>query len=63
MFTWPQKLLKMVEVCEDPGINGDVNAIPEQHEHISICTSKGVCVQVAFGIRSIPASGAVFLWK
>lgn len=48
-FTWPQKLLEMVEVWEDPGINGDIGAIPQQHKHSSICSKQrelfllGVC--------------------
>lgn len=40
IFTWPQKLFEMVEVWEDPGINGDVGAIPQQYKHSSICSKQ-----------------------
>ena len=36
LFTWPQDLLKIVDSWEDPGINGEVRAIPWQHKHNSI---------------------------
>lgn len=39
-FTWPQKLLKMVEVWEDLDINGDVGVIPQQHKHSSNCSKQ-----------------------
>lgn len=56
-FTWPQKLLEMVEVWEDPDINGDVGVIPQQHKHSSICSKQRklvllLCVQVAFEVWS-----------
>lgn len=56
-FTWPQKLLEMVEVWEDPDINGDVEVIPQQHKHSSICSKQRksvllLCVQVALEVWS-----------
>lgn len=56
-FTWPQKLLEMVEVWEDPDINGDVGVIPQQHKHSSICSTQRklfllLCVHVALGVWS-----------
>lgn len=56
-FTWPQKLLEMVEVCEDPDVNGYVDVIPQQHKHSSICSKQRklallLCVQVVLEVWS-----------
>lgn len=47
----------MVEVWEDPDINGDVEVIPQQHKHSTICSTQKklvllLCVQVALGVWS-----------
>lgn len=56
-FTWPQKLLEMVEVCEDPDVNGYVDVIPQQHKHSSICSKQRklallLCMQVVLEVWS-----------
>lgn len=60
-FTWPQKLLEKVDVWEDPGINGDVGAIPQQHKQSSICSKQRELVLLCV-CRWLLGSGPPYSW-